>query len=67
MTDGPLARYRAKVAEGALQPDTSQELAAEKLESLHRALQGYAPAAGVTAPLPRASRSPPAFGPHLPA
>jgi cell division protein ZapE len=46
MTEGPLAHYRRRLAEGEIQPDPAQELAAEKLESLHHALAGYEPAAG---------------------
>ena len=42
--EGPLAAYRARLAEGRLKPDPVQALAAEKLESLHRALKGYDPA-----------------------
>jgi|APTNR8051073442_1049403.scaffolds.fasta_scaffold00068_54 cell division protein ZapE len=41
MTDGPLAQYRARLQSGDLRPDPAQELAAEKLESLHHALAGY--------------------------
>lgn len=46
MTDGPLARYREMVASGELRPDPAQELAAEKLNSLHHALQSYKPRSG---------------------
>ena len=38
---GPLFAYRARVRDGELDPDPSQELLAEKLQSLHRALSGY--------------------------
>jgi len=41
--EGPLAAYRARLAERRLKPDPVQALAAEKLESLHRALRGYDP------------------------
>ncbi|MAF48700.1 MAG: cell division protein ZapE [Rhodospirillaceae bacterium] len=46
MPEGPLFEYRARVADGALKPDPAQELLAEKLQSLHRALNGYMPSAG---------------------
>ena len=46
MTDGPLIRYRALLSDGSLKPDPAQELAAEKLNSLHHALQSYAPKSG---------------------
>ena len=48
MTDGPLMRYRAQVEDGSLRPDPAQELAAEKLNSLHHALQSYKPKSGRT-------------------
>jgi len=44
MTDGPLARYREKVASGALHDDNAQRLAVEKLQLLHNRLEGYDPA-----------------------
>lgn len=43
---GPLARYRAWRDSGRLQHDPAQELAAEKLESLCRALGDYRPGSG---------------------
>ena len=43
---GPLARYRAKRRAGELKPDPAQELAAEKLQSLHHALRHYQPKTG---------------------
>lgn len=43
--EGPLAAYRARLAAGQLRYDPAQALAAEKLESLHRALKGYRPGA----------------------
>lgn len=45
---GPLALYRSKLASGELKPDSAQALAAEKLESLAHALQGYEPSTGAT-------------------
>jgi cell division protein ZapE len=41
---GPLETYRALMREGALRHDAGQQLAAEKLQSLHNALRGYQPA-----------------------
>jgi cell division protein ZapE len=46
MAQGPLALYRARRRAGQLEADPAQELAAEKLQSLHHALVGYQPAAG---------------------
>lgn len=46
MNDGPLFNYRDRVANGLLRPDPAQELLAEKLQSLHRALNGYQPSSG---------------------
>ncbi len=43
---GPLAAYRARRRAGELKHDPAQELAAEKLESLHHALLHYEPASG---------------------
>jgi cell division protein ZapE len=40
----PLQRYRTLRRAGELKPDPAQELAAEKLQSLHHALKGYQPA-----------------------
>ncbi|VBB69694.1 ATPase component BioM of energizing module of biotin ECF transporter [invertebrate metagenome] len=48
MPHGPLAAYRHHLTTGVIQPDPAQELAAEKLESLHRALAGYRPSADLT-------------------
>ncbi|HEX7006058.1 MAG TPA: cell division protein ZapE [Alphaproteobacteria bacterium] len=45
MTAGPLHAYRALRHTGTLTADPAQELAAEKLQSLHNALAGYQPAA----------------------
>jgi cell division protein ZapE len=47
MTDagvGPLFAYRARLRAGGLDHDSAQELAAEKLQSLHHALADYRPA-----------------------
>lgn len=44
--DTPIAAYRAKRRAGELKPDPAQELAAEKLQSLHQAVKGYAPESG---------------------
>ena len=41
--DGPLQRYRDLIADGTLKPDPVQALAAEKLNTLHRALKNYKP------------------------
>lgn len=43
LEDGPLSRYRALQRTGALAHDSTQELAAEKLQSLHKALRNYQP------------------------
>ena len=46
MTDGPLPIYRQRRRDGLIKPDMAQELAAEKLQSLHNALRRYEPATG---------------------
>jgi cell division protein ZapE len=46
MGEGPLFAYRARLRQGVLRPDSAQELAVEKLQSLHHALAGYRPALG---------------------
>lgn len=43
---GPLALYRARRRAGHLDADPAQQLAVEKLQSLHQALVGYQPVAG---------------------
>src|SRR5215469_7827517 len=42
-SEGPLALYRARRAAGVLLPDSAQQLAVEKLQSLWRALASYTP------------------------
>lgn len=44
--EGPLFAYRARLREGTLKHDQNQELAAEKLQSLHNALRHYKPKQG---------------------
>jgi cell division protein ZapE len=44
--DGPLMTFRQWRADGAVQHDSAQELAAEKLQSLHNALRHYRPETG---------------------
>ncbi len=46
MTDGPLSAYRARRDAGELDFDPMQELAAQKLQSLHNALAHYQPSGG---------------------
>ena len=41
--EGPMAAYRARVTAQALEPDPAQRLAVEKLQLLHRRLEGYDP------------------------
>jgi len=43
VVDGPMSVYRARRAAGTLRPDTAQEHAVEKLQSLWRALLSYKP------------------------
>ncbi len=42
----PMARYRALLRQGRLEPDAAQSLAVERLQSLHRALLDYRPESG---------------------
>jgi cell division protein ZapE len=63
--EGPLARYRALLDTGVVMSDPSQRLAAEKLQSLWRALLDYTPGNGTRGwrarlGLARASEPPPA-------
>ncbi len=44
MPQGPLHKYRTLIASGELRDDAAQRLAVEKLQLLHRRLQGYNPA-----------------------
>jgi len=43
VVDGPMSVYRTRRAAGTLRPDTAQEHAVEKLQSLWRALLSYKP------------------------
>jgi cell division protein ZapE len=43
MSDGPIHRYRALVARGAIEPDQAQLPAVETLQVLHSRLDGYRP------------------------
>src|SRR5262245_21164929 len=43
----PMALYRELRQKGILQPDPTQQLAVEKLQSLHRALLHYRPESGL--------------------
>ena len=44
--EGPIERYRARLAAGELQVDPAQELAVEKLQMLHHRLKQYDPREG---------------------
>ncbi len=46
MTQGPIFKYRELVAAGEIKPDPAQELAAERMQSLHNALLRYTPKSG---------------------
>src|SRR6201997_2381565 len=46
-TAEPMAVYRALRQRGLLQPDPAQQLAAERLQSLYRALLHYRPETGL--------------------
>ena len=48
MTEGPLSAYRAKLDAGEIDFDPVQQLAVEKLQSLHHALAHYEPASGAS-------------------
>ncbi len=64
MADGPLAAYRTLVRDGSLKADPAQQLAAEKLQSLHLALGRYDPNQGAGGWLSRFGRGnkPSTFG-----
>ncbi|KLN59980.1 ATPase [Kiloniella spongiae] len=47
MSEGPLFLYRDMRNAGELRPDQTQELAAEKLQSLYHALKNYQPSTGM--------------------
>jgi len=64
-TDGPLALYRARRAEGVLLPDPAQQLAVEKLQSLWRALLSYTPNNGAQGWRARLGLAPAAESPPL--
>ena len=67
MDDTPLTAYRALVRDGTIERDPAQELAAEKLNLLHRRLKTYRPAAtreaGLLARLGFGRNDPAASGP----
>ena len=46
MIDGPMARYRALIAEGEITADPAQRAAVEKLQLLHMRLKSYRPGRG---------------------
>ena len=46
MNGGPVFAYRERRRSGELEPDAGQELAAEKLQSVHNALKHYDPHSG---------------------
>jgi cell division protein ZapE len=46
MSKGPIFAYRDRCRAGELEPDAGQELAAEKLQSVHNALKRYDPGSG---------------------
>ena len=48
MSDGPVFQYRQMKRDGLLREDSMQELAVEKLQSLHHAVKGYRPATGAS-------------------
>jgi cell division protein ZapE len=66
MTDGPLAAYRRLRAEGMIRHDPMQELAVEKLETLHQRLVAWKPEAkGLLGRLGLAKPQPPPEGLYL--
>ena len=56
MAEGPLQAYRNAVSQGRLKADPAQQLAAEKLQSLHMALSNYRPTEGPSGWLSRFGR-----------
>ena len=66
LSRGPLPAYRERVASGALEPDASQRMAAERLQDLWAKLRGYDPPPragnGATGLLARFLRRKPAEG-----
>jgi cell division protein ZapE len=48
MSEGPVFAYRQRCRAGELEPDPGQELAAEKLQSVHNALKHYDPQSGLS-------------------
>ena len=46
MSAGPMAAYRGRIADGEITGDPAQELAAQKLQSLHNALRHHRPDSG---------------------
>jgi cell division protein ZapE len=66
MTQGPLAAYRRLRAEGTIRHDPMQELAVEKLETLHQRLVAWKPEAkGLLGRLGLAKPQPPPEGLYL--
>jgi cell division protein ZapE len=66
MTSGPLAAYRRLRAEGTVKGDPMQELAVEKLETLHQRLAAWRPEAkGLLGRLGLAKPQPPPQGLYL--
>jgi cell division protein ZapE len=62
----PIAAYRALCREGRIEPDTAQQRAVERLQSLYRALLDYQPESGLLGWLARfgLAEQPGAHAPH---